>query len=150
MEIAPATVADAPAAAGLLERFYAEEAIPTPAEAVLANVRLVLDEPSIVILLAWDGDRAVGVAVAGEDLSVEFGRSAELDDLYVLAEYRGSGLGRRLIEAVQDWAVGRGCGALSLVVTPEGQEAHDLIGYYRRLGFVSTGRLVLTMELPAR
>ena len=37
--------------------------------------------------------------------------------------------------------------ACNVIVTPEGQAAHNLIGYYRRRGFVETGRTILFAHL---
>jgi hypothetical protein len=34
-----------------------------------------------------------------------------------------------------------------VVVAPEGQAAHDLVGYYARRGFVQTGRTLLFAHL---
>lgn len=78
---------------------------------------------------------------------IEFGFSAELEDLYVLPEARGSGVGGELISAVKDWCRAQGCTLLSVVVTPEGQTAHNLVEYYGRRGFRESGRTLLFADI---
>jgi len=54
-----------------------------------------------------------------------------LEDLFVLPEFRGRGLGRRLLEDVAAVAVERGCGRLEWAVLDWNEPA---IGFYRALG----------------
>jgi aminoglycoside 6'-N-acetyltransferase I len=89
------------------------------------------------------------VATVTTTNGIELGLSAEMEDLYVLPAVRGLGVGAALIKAVKDWCRAQGCGLVSVIVTPEGQAAHDLIGYYRRRGLVETGRTVLFAHVRA-
>jgi GNAT superfamily N-acetyltransferase len=54
-----------------------------------------------------------------------------LEDLFVLPEFRGRGIGRALLERLAAIAVERGCGRLEWAVLDWNREA---IGFYERLG----------------
>lgn len=146
--IARCAGADAAVAAALLERFFAEEGFGTPPERLRAHLALMLAEPGSAIFLAWEGARAVGVATVTTTIGLEFGRSAELEDLYVLPEARGRGIASALIAAVRGWCAGCGCAVLAVVVTPEGQAERNLLAFYARRGFRASGRALLYTTLP--
>lgn len=142
-QIERATLADFEAALGLLERFFREEGFPTPREQMRRQLEHLLCDSESAVFLAWEQARAIGVATVTTTEGIELGLSAELEDLYVLPEARGSGAGRALIQAVAGWCQAQGCSLVSVIVTPEGQAAHDLMGYYRAQGFEETGRTLL-------
>lgn len=54
-----------------------------------------------------------------------------LEDLFVLPEQRGQGVGRSLLKKLAEVAVERGCGRLEWAVLDWNQDA---IGFYERLG----------------
>lgn len=56
----------------------------------------------------------------------------KLEQLYLLREYRGRGLGRRMLEHVAARARAAGCGVLGLTVNRHNRDAID---FYRRQGF---------------
>lgn len=149
-EIEQATLANLEQALHLLERFFKEEGFRTPREQIRRQIEHLLCDAESAVFLAWEQTRAVGVATVTTTEGIELGLSAELEDLYVLPEARGSGAGRGLIRAVADWCRTRGCSLVAVVVTPEGQAAHDLIGYYRAQGFEETGRTLLFHRLVER
>jgi GNAT superfamily N-acetyltransferase len=70
-----------------------------------------------------------------------------MGDLYVLPDWRGKGLSRRLVLAIEAFLEERGARFYQVTVTPHAQEAHDLKVFYDRLGFASEGRLVLAKKL---
>jgi aminoglycoside 6'-N-acetyltransferase I len=132
----------------LVERFFAEEGFQAPPGQIAVQLAALLDDEESAVFLAWRDDRAgepnvVGVATVTTTSGIELGLSAELEDLYVLPEARGLGAGAALIEAVKGWCRSRGCSLVSVVVTPEGQAAHDLFSYYRARGFEETGRTLM-------
>ncbi len=140
---------DHESAARLLQQFFAEEGFATPPDLIRPRLDLMLADKANAAFLAWDGDRAVGVATVTTSRGIELGRSAEMDDLYVRPEARGSGIATRLIAAVRAWCQEHDVSVLSIVVTPEAQEAHDLVAFYRKQGFDDTGRKLLSTQLPA-
>jgi GNAT superfamily N-acetyltransferase len=70
-----------------------------------------------------------------------------MDDLYVLPEARGQGIAGSLIAAVRAWCQDHDVTVLAITVTPEAQEAHDLVTFYRKQGFYDTGRKLLYAEV---
>lgn len=142
-----ATPAELEAALPLVERFFAEEGFSAPPEQMRAQLAGLIAGDDSAVFLAWLGDKAVGIATVTTTSGIELGLSAELEDLYVLPQARSLGIGVALIETVKDWCRARGCSLVAVVVTPEGQAAHDLIGYYRRRGFRETGRTLLFASL---
>jgi GNAT superfamily N-acetyltransferase len=80
-------------------------------------------------------------------LYVEWGRLGEIGDLYVLPEHRGKGLARRLVERAKTWCRAQGCSAVSVTITPVGEQRHGLSELYSRLGFEQTGRLSASATL---
>ena len=131
----------------LLERFFREEGFGTPAQEMRRSLRAMMDASQSAVFLAWDGQQAVGVATVTSSVGIEYGRSAELEDLYVLPELRGGGVASVLIEAVCAWCRERGVSAVLVTVTPEGERAHKLLSYYQRRGFANTGRVILERSL---
>jgi len=142
-----ATPADAGVALPLIERFFAEEGFYAPPGQMRRQFLGLLSDDECAVYLAWQGEAAVGVATVTTSSGIELGLSAEMEDLYVLPTARGLGIGEALIETVKGWCRARGCSLVSVIVTPEGQAAHDLAGYYRRRGFVETGRTILFAHL---
>jgi len=134
--------------AELLARFFAEEGFDAPPDGMLARLRTYLARPSNAVLVAIESGEPVGVATVATNYSLEYGGVAELEDLYVLPERREAGLGLALIESACAAAAERGCSAILVTITPEGQSAHDLLAYYARRGFVDDGRRILERRLP--
>jgi GNAT superfamily N-acetyltransferase len=148
--IAIAAVEDAQAAsaARLLTRFFAEEGFAGDEAAVASRLEALRRDPHHWAALALDGEgRPVGVVTVTTMLYVEWGRMAEVGDLYVLPEHRGRGIARALVRAAVDWSRGLGCSAVEVVTTPEGEAAHGLSRFYEALGFARTGRTIALMRL---
>lgn len=131
----------------LLERFFREEGFDTPADVMRSSLRAMITGSGSTVFTAWQGGRAVGVATVTTSIGIEYGRSAELEDLYVVPEARGGGVAGALIEAVCTWCCGKGVSAVLVTVTPEGEAEHRLLEYYQRRGFANTGRLILERVL---
>jgi GNAT superfamily N-acetyltransferase len=147
-----ATLEDCAVALELLRRFFQEEGFTTSPERMEAPLRELITDARSAVLLAWEGAAAVGVATVTSSVGIEQGgRYAELEDLYVLPDWRGKGLAGQLIEEAKQWCRQQGFPLLEVVVTAESQEAHDLLGFYRARGFTPTGRTILQAELlPGR
>ena len=88
--------------------------------------------PYAEVLLAEDDGRAVGFALFFHNFSTFLGRPGiYLEDLFVLPEQRGLGVGRVLLVRLARLAVERGCGRLEWAVLDWNRDA---IGFYERLG----------------
>ncbi|MBE6990450.1 MAG: GNAT family N-acetyltransferase [Ruminococcaceae bacterium] len=85
------------------------------------------------ILVAKDGERVIGFVGFG-DRGGEMPDTGEIFALYVLAEYYGTGVGRRLLEAAL--AELRGYPQICLWVLKENGRA---IRFYRKCGFCPDG-----------
>ncbi len=72
----------------------------------------------------------------GEDPRASLGRVASVWGMWVDASVRRHGCGRRLLQAVRDWASARGAVRQELSVTDRAPAAAAL---YRELGFSETG-----------
>jgi ribosomal protein S18 acetylase RimI-like enzyme len=100
------------------------------------------------ILLASLGDFPVGVAYVSFIWTLEHGgHSAWLEELYVIPEYRGRGIGRRLLTAAIGHARALGCRAIDLEVDRKHPRASSL---YDREGFVRLGRSRWALKLKPR
>lgn len=135
------------AALFLLERFFREEGFGTPAEAMRSALHAMLLDQDSAVFLAWLEGEAVGVATVTSSLGIEYGRAAELEDLYVLPQARGRGIAGALIETACSWCRAQGVTAVLVTVTPQGAAEHKLLDYYARRGFANTGRLILERDL---
>ena len=134
-------------AARLIQRFFAEEHFPTSPQVIAARTAAMLEIQSCGMFAAMNGIEMIGIATVSLDFGIEFGWSAEMGDLYVLAEWRGRGIARQLINAIESFLRARGVREYRVTVTPYGQASHDLKGYYARLGFAGEGRLILTKAI---
>jgi GNAT superfamily N-acetyltransferase len=88
--------------------------------------------PYAEVLLADDADQPVGFALFFHNFSTFLGRPGiYLEDLFVVPEHRGKGIGQLLLATLARLAVERGCGRLEWAVLDWNQEA---IRFYERLG----------------
>jgi GNAT superfamily N-acetyltransferase len=90
------------------------------------------DRPYAEVVLAEDDGRPVGFALFFHNFSTFLGRPGiYLEDLFVLPEHRGGGIGRMLLAHLARLAVERGCGRLEWAVLDWNRDA---IKFYERLG----------------
>jgi GNAT superfamily N-acetyltransferase len=147
MEINFATAEDLPQLADLLAELFALESDFQPdRDKQLRGLRLILDEPALgrLFVLRVDGQVA-GMANALVTVSTaEGGRVLLLEDVIVGRAHRGGGLGRKLVEHVQDWAKQQGMTRVTLLADRDNAPALD---FYRRLGFETSPMTVLRKPL---
>jgi len=146
-DVRTAGTAEVPSLIALLTEFFADEGFALPAGGLEERIRTYLDTERNAMFLARADGRDVGVATLASGYSLEYGWFAEIEDLYVVPAYRGRGIGRGLVDRACDHAAGAGCSAVLVTVTPEGQERHDLVRLYGRLGFRDEGRRLLERRL---
>jgi GNAT superfamily N-acetyltransferase len=131
------------AAVGLLARFFEEEGFATPPARLAANLDQMLADDTCWVAVITDDGWSVGVITVTTMLYVEWGRLAEIGDLYVRPDHRGRGLARRLVTAAVDWASRRGCSGIYVTLTPDGAARHQLSRFYAKLDFQPTGRTTM-------
>ncbi len=138
---------DVTTAASLLTRFFREEQFDTPDEIIWRNTRTMAGLDNCGLFIAENSGAAVGVATVSLEFGIEFGWGGEMGDLYVQPEWRGKGVSRRLVLAVESFLKERGVAAYQVTLTPYAQDAHDLKAFYAGLGFQTEGRLILAKKL---
>lgn len=138
MRIEMAEAADVRAVVSLLAAQFSEHGIDRSAEALSAAVLDLLSEAARgTILLAYDPD-PVGVAVLAYTWTLEHGGLvAWLDELFVVPERRGRGLGQALLRCALDVAREKACRAVELEVDSDHARAEHL---YEREGFAVLSR----------
>jgi GNAT superfamily N-acetyltransferase len=101
------------------------------------QLRLALfgPQPAAYALVAESDKQVVGLALYFRNFSTWEGvHGIYLEDLYVMPEYRGSGLGRALLMSLAELAVERGYARLEWAVLDWNQPAID---FYRSIGAVA-------------
>ena len=88
--------------------------------------------PAAEVVIAWSGSEAIGFALFFHNFSTFLGRRGlYLEDLFVVPDWRGRGIGRRLLAHLARIAVERNCGRMEWAVLDWNETA---IGFYERLG----------------
>ncbi len=141
-----ATPADLAALVRLMTDFYAESGFHLDADrATQAFRRLLNDERLGRVWLLREGGRDTGYLVVTLGFSMEYGgHVAFVDDLYVVPDARGRGLGTAALEAARGFCTARGVRALHLEVGADNAPALRL---YPKAGFRPSGRELLTLPL---
>jgi GNAT superfamily N-acetyltransferase len=139
LKIARAVARDVPAIVPLLSAQLEEHRMPVSREILDAAVRGIVTRPERgAILVAREEDRVVGIAVLPYTWTVEHGGlCAWLDELYVLPELRGRGVGTRLLRDALDLVRAEGCVAMDLEVDADHARVE---GLYARHGFRALAR----------
>lgn len=106
-----------------------------PDQVQLVLVDRLRAHPTSLVFLAFVDDRPVGIATCFLGFSTFVAQPlVNIHDLHVVADYRRRGVGRRLLEAVEDKARELGCCRLTL----ETQESnHVALALYHGFGFES-------------
>ncbi|MEQ9490248.1 MAG: GNAT family N-acetyltransferase [Alphaproteobacteria bacterium] len=127
--------------------FMAEEGIHTAEANIASNLDAMLAHPSAMlwIVLSETGD-PIGFMTSTQTVGLEFGKAAELEDLYVIPSERGKGLARQIVAAALDWAEAQCVRELILFVTPDGQ-SQGLQTFYEKLGFAPVDRLMFARSV---
>ncbi len=125
--VRPAVKADMEAMVVLLEQLFAIEKDFTPdALCQRKGLALLLAGQTSVILVAQVEEKVVGMASMQCLISTAQGGPAGLvEDVVVDGEWRGQGLGRRLLQALEDHARSVGLTRLQLLADRQNQPALD-------------------------
>ena len=134
LQIRQATSADA----GPIARLLGQLEYPTESTDVPRRLERVTGNHRAAVLLAHRGDTVVGLASVHVLSVLNRPRDvAWLTALVVDESARGAGVGRRLVEAVEEFARQSGCERMS--VTTQEHRA-DARRFYARVGWEPTGR----------
>lgn len=144
--IRKATSADLNPLSDLLAAQFAEHEIDLPIDELRAALTTLLENDTLgFCLLAEEEGRPLGFADIVFTWTLEYGgKTAWLEELYVLPEWRNAGIGAQLLDAVIVGAKNLGCKAIDLEVEEEHQRAENL---YQRKGFHPLSRRRWAKEL---
>ena len=134
----PPTIRDARAAdAAAIAELLGELGYPATGAAVTSRLeRLVIVGDRVVVAEA--DEEVVGLAHLHVSPTIEHERPAgKLGALVVAESHRGRGIGRLLVEAVEEEATARGCGIFFVTTAEPRDDAH---AFYESLGLERTGR----------
>ena len=137
LEIAAATIEDVPLILRFIRELAEYEKRLDEVVAGEAELRrsLFADPPQAEVLLARVDAEAIGFALYFHNYSTFLGRRGIwLEDLFVRPQWRGRGVGRRLLQRLAQIALERDCGRLEWWVLDWNDDA---IAFYRRLGAVA-------------
>jgi ribosomal protein S18 acetylase RimI-like enzyme len=141
----PLTETDADALVELARTFHRDDGHPLTPAGETALRQIARGEPLARAWLVRQGDQTLGYVIITLGFSVEYGgRDGFVDDLYLVPETRGRGLGREVLEFTVAQAAALGIGTLHLEVETDNERATRL---YRAAGFVETGRRLMRLSL---
>lgn len=134
IQIRPLTQADLPALLDLIDALADYESLPRPDAA--ARERLMHDAlatpPRFWVRLAERNRRVVGYAFFFETYSTFLAQpTLYLEDIFILPEERGRGIGRAMMRALAQEALARGCGRMEWQVLTWNTPS---IAFYEHLG----------------
>jgi GNAT superfamily N-acetyltransferase len=134
MTIRPAREGDVPVILSLIRGLAEYERMADQVAATEDGLRATLfgPRPSAEVVIAEDAGTPIGFALFFHNYSTFRGKPGlYLEDLFVVPERRGQGVGRRLLLHLKDLAVARGCGRMEWSVLSWNEPA---VGFYRKLG----------------
>lgn len=106
---------------------------PLPNDVLDAIVPGLREHPGTVVILAWDDDTPVGIAVCFTGFSTFTAKPLlNIHDIFVTETHQGKGIGRQILNAIEDEARRLGCGKLTLEVRTDNHKAKHL---YQSFGF---------------
>jgi len=134
IRVVPATESDAPLIVSFIHGLAEYERMAERCVATEDDVRRTLfgDNPAAEVIIAYDGETAVGFALFFHNYSTFLAqRGLYLEDLFVIPDARGKGVGFALLSELASIAVSRDCGRLEWSVLNWNQLAID---FYLRIG----------------
>jgi ribosomal protein S18 acetylase RimI-like enzyme len=141
VDVAPVGPSDAPALLCLACAYYAEEGRRLDAAGEAALVQIARGEPLARAWLMRACGRPIGYLVITLGYSVEYGGTdGFIDELYLVPDGRGRGLGRKLLNHAFAEAAQLGIRTLHLEVEADNARAAQL---YSSAGFEETGRRLM-------
>lgn len=118
---------------------WRETGLTRPWNDPVADLEQALAGATSTVLAAFDDGGLHGTVMVGYD-----GHRGWLYYVAVAPSRQGSGLGRELVEAAQEWLRARGAPKVQLMVRATNAA---VVGFYERLGYVDTECVVLGRRL---
>ena len=129
----------------LIRAYYRFDQIRFDPRATPTALRTLLRKPSLGrVWVAENGARLVAYLVLTYNYDLEFGGNEGIvTELYVENRSRGSGLGRKLIDAARAFCHKSGIGTVELQVSKDNRRAR---AFYKALGFREFDRIVMALD----
>jgi GNAT superfamily N-acetyltransferase len=134
IRIVPAQASDVPVILRMIKALAEYEQLTHEVVATEEDLRQSLfgPRPAGEVVIAYSGDAPVGFALFFHNFSTFLGRHGlYLEDLFVVPEWRGKGVGKQLLAHVAAIAESRNCGRMEWAVLDWNESA---IAFYRRMG----------------
>jgi GNAT superfamily N-acetyltransferase len=141
--IRPARLADINAMAGLLSLLFAlEEDFSADREKQLAGLEMFFKHPEErYLIVAEHQQQVIGMCSAQLLISTAAGGwKALVEDVVVAERFRGQGIGKKLLDALAEWAERQGAIRMDLLADRKNSAALD---FYDRLQWHSTNLIAL-------
>jgi ribosomal protein S18 acetylase RimI-like enzyme len=147
--ITRAEPADCDPLVDLMATFYSEADYAFDEEIARGALARLLGDPSLGAVWTFrDDETLAGYLVVTFGFSLEFhGRCGIVDELFVLPEHRGQGLGAAALAVAEDFCRDAGVAALRLEVEHENETA---LALYRKQGFREHPRHLMTKWLAPK
>ena len=131
----------------LLEDFLrGGEPLPAPFAGQLAQA---VERGDLEMLAAWSDGRTLGIAVLAFRFSISSGGLfASIEDLYVRPDARYRGVGRALLEAVEERCKARGVSYIEVQTDNEAAPFYSMLGYQPEPGIRVLSRSYALRSLP--
>lgn len=134
VRIVPAQASDVPVILEMIKALADYEQLTHEVVATEDDLRQSLfgPRPAGEVVLAYSGDTPIGFALFFHNFSTFLGRHGlYLEDLFVVPEWRGKGVGKQLLAHIAAIAESRKCGRMEWAVLDWNESA---IAFYRRMG----------------
>ena len=134
IRIVPAQASDVPVILRMIKALAEYEQLTHEVVATEDDLRQSLfgPRPAGEVVLAYSGETPVGFALFFHNFSTFLGRHGlYLEDLFVVPEWRGKGVGKQLLAHVAAIAESRRCGRMEWAVLDWNESA---IAFYRSMG----------------
>lgn len=141
-----ASISDEDTYLPMMEALWAHEGIAFDAASIREALGVLFSDPGLGrVWLTLVEDAVAGYAMGTWGFSTEQGgRFLLLDELFVLPEFRGRGVGAATLALIEQEAKRAGAGAVRIEVSVENAPAREL---YRAAGYVDPRRLFLSKRL---
>lgn len=139
---------DVPRLARLLDQlFESEHGFAADSSKHLAALELLLEERAAVLVAdGADGRRVVGMTIVqGMVSTAEGGKVGFLGDTVVDAGFQGQGIGKKLLQAAEEWAWASGMKRLNLVA--DGDNV-PVVSFYQSQGWSATNLVAVGKRAP--
>jgi GNAT superfamily N-acetyltransferase len=133
--------------AAALSELVTQLGYPAPPEELARRLALLTELSKAIALVATDGEKVTGIATCHIIRSINSTDPiAQLTTLVVHERVRGTGVGSKLVAAVETYAIENGCEKISVTSGIQREGTHK---FYQRIGYDLTG-LRFAKALPAK